>query len=274
MSDLQIATLALIQGLTEFLPISSSAHLLLPHQLFGWPMQGLGFDTATHLGSLLAVLIYFRVDLWRLTLAFFHIGFVGADHIEGLAQRRLAWRLIAATIPVIVAGWALRDVVAAYRDDARLIAWTTIVFGALLWWADRRGRDNDDDLSGLGIGAAWCVGLMQMLALAPGVSRAGVCLTAALLLGLRRKEAARFAFLLAIPVIAAAGALEAWELTQAAAAVPLSQMALGLVVSALASLICIDAFMRLVERLGLLPFVIYRLALGAGLLLLIRAGAI
>lgn len=274
MSDFQVLTLALIQGLTEFLPVSSSAHLLLPHQLLGWPVQGLGFDAAVHLGSLLAVLAYFRSELRQLSLAFFHIGEAGADRVERLAQRRLAWRLIAATMPVVVAGWLLRDAVAAERDNALLIAATTIVFGLLLWWSDRRGRDNALKLSELGWGAALFIGFAQTLALAPGVSRAGICLTAALIVGARRREAARFAFLLSIPVILAAATLELAQMRHSPPALPVSQMALGVAASAAASLLCISAFMRLIERVGLTPFVVYRLALGVGLLVLIGAGAI
>lgn len=253
MSLLAILLLALVQGLTEFLPISSSAHLILAGGILG-EQQGLAFDVAAHAGTLLAVVFYFRRELAAFALATLR-GHPARD-------RRLAGQLALATVPVVVAGWLLHDVIAADLRSARVIATTTIGFGLLLWLADRR-RGDDRDEHGLSWPGALGVGLAQVLALVPGTSRSGITITAALFLGLSREAAARFSFLLAIPVLALAGTYEAWQVAGENTRIHWREFLLAAAFSGASAVACMHLFLRWVERVGMTPFVIYRLALGA-----------
>ena len=252
----QALALALLQGATEFLPVSSSAHLALAPALLGWPDQGHVFDVAVHVGTLAALAGYFRRDL----AAWLRAGAAG-----GAARRELLWLLLA-TAPILVAGPLLYDLASTALRDVEFIAWTTLGFGVLLWLADARGA-RARSLAELGWGAAAAVGLAQCLALAPGVSRAGIVMTAALLLGLRRTEAARAAFLLALPTVAAAGVLSAGKAAAGAPAPEWGPLLFGMAAAAASAWLCIHFFLRLIERLGMLPFALYRVALGAALLL-------
>ncbi len=260
MDYLQIIILALIQGITEFLPISSSAHLILPPILLGWPDQGLAFDIAVHVGSLAAVMLYFRRDL---------AGYA-ASGAAALTTRQFDERtgelakIAVATLPVVVAGVLGKDLVEHQLRSLLVIAATTIGFGLLLGYADTR-HGNRETVSWQD---ALVIGGMQMLALIPGTSRSGITITAALLLGLSRVCAARFSFLLSIPTIAGAGLLATAELIGGAGPVDWPALAAGSLLSGLAAYACISAFIALVERTGMLPYVIYRLVLGAVLLAL------
>ena len=256
----QIAVLALIQGLTEFLPISSSGHLLLPSMLLGWPDQGLAFDVAFHGGTLLAVIWYFRRELVRII----HAGLRhGPLHAEG----RLFWLLLLATAPVGLAGLLSRDAVETYTRSVPVVASASIVFGLMLGYADLRGR-RDLGLNSIDWRIALLIGLAQMLALIPGASRSGVTMTAALLCRLDRETAARFSFLLAIPVMLASSALQAVELI--ARPPPADQLLLlgvGAALAAVVAWLSIHWFLRWIGRVSFQPFVIYRVALGLLLLL-------
>lgn len=254
MDWIQIIVLSLIQGVTEFLPVSSSGHLILPAQLTDWPDQGLAFDIGVHAGTLFAVLWYFRLTLTEMAVDFarYPANRLYTDQID------LALKIGASTIPIIIVGFFSRDFVAAELRTVPVIATTTMLFGLGLYWADRHPGSSDliDWRTALLIGSA------QILALVPGTSRSGITITAALLLGLSRTTAARFSFLLAIPTITGAqfllslGVLEEgvgnWsELVSAAA------------LSGLSAYFCIHYFIALVERTGMLPYVIYRLLLGS-----------
>lgn len=261
--DLTRATiLALIQGLTEFLPVSSSAHLILPSQLFGWEDQGLAFDLAVHLGSLLAVVAYFREDLKQLTLDMLR----GTRLFSGADKGISGWKLAVATLPVVVAGFILKDVIATSLRDARVIVVTTLVFGVLLWFADQRGRLNAGRQ--LSWTSAMVIGLAQVLALVPGTSRSGITMTAAMFCGLGREDASRFSFLLSIPVIAGAALLMLVDLLQVND-VNWAELAYGLILSAITAYLCIHFFLRRINESGFLPYVIYRLGLGLVLLLVL-----
>ncbi len=256
----QIAVLALIQGLTEFLPVSSSGHLLLPSLLLGWPDQGLAFDVAFHSGTLIAVIGYFRRDLRRIIAAGLRFG-------PGHAKGRMLWLLALATVPVGLAGWLLRDAVAIHARSLVVVAAASIGFGLLLSLADLAGR-RDRGIADIGWKTALLIGLAQMLALIPGASRSGVTMTAALLLRLDRESAARFSFLLAIPVMLASGALEAVELlANPPPARQLLMLGFGMLLAAAVAWLTIDAFLRWIARVSFQPFVAYRVALGAALLL-------
>ena len=255
--------LALVQGLTEFLPISSSAHLILLPVLVEWEDQGLAFDVAVHVGTLAAVVAYFRRELARLAVDW--VRSVGARRTVG--ESRLAWGVLLGTIPVGLAGLALGDLVEAHLRSTLVIAVTTIVFGLALWWADARGARARSEHA-IGWRDVLIIGLAQALALIPGTSRSGITMTAGLMLGLTRAGAARFSFLLSIPVIALAGALETVKAVGRVVAVDWGAVAVGAVVAAVSAYLCIHFFLKLLERVGMLPFVIYRLVLGAALLLL------
>ncbi len=261
MSELQIIVLALVQGLTEFLPISSSAHLILIPQLTDWPDQGLAFDVAAHLGSLVAVCAYFHRDLVRLTQDWF--ASLGARRLVG--ESGLAWAVLFGTVPVGLAGLLAHDFIAAELRSTSVIAAATIGFGALLWWADVQGAKRRTE-SSLGIRDVVVIGCAQALALIPGTSRSGITMTAALALGLTRQAAARFSFLLSIPVIVLASALEIRELAAAGVTQPWHELGLIVALSALSAYACIHLFLTFIERLGMWPFAIYRFVLGAFLL--------
>lgn len=257
----QLVILALIQGLTEFLPISSSGHLALAPRLLGWEDQGLAYDVAAHAGSLAAVVAYFRRDLAVLVTA-------AARRLGGGAatpESRLALSLAVATVPVCVVGFLGHDFIATRLRSAEVIAWATIGFGVALGLADRLGTDRVA-LAGLGMRGALVVGLAQCLALIPGTSRSGVTMTAGLALGLERRDAARFSFLLAVPVIFLASMLEILNLAETAGSIDFEGLAIVFAVSALSALACIWAFLNAITRIGMLPFVVYRLALGGVLL--------
>ena len=259
MTLIQIIVLSLIQGLTEFLPVSSSAHLILGSKVFSWPDQGLVFDVATHLGTLLAVLVYFRKDLWSMVTPWF-----GSD--EGNeASRKLGLTLVVASIPAIVAAGLLHGWVESALRDIRVIAFSTIGFGLLLWWADARFARNRQ-LTDMTMKSGLLIGLAQMLALVPGTSRSGITITMGRMLGFNADTAARFSFLLSIPIIAAAGAYGVLRMLMDDASIDWFQFGLAIAFSALAGWLCIAAFLALLQRVGLLPFVIYRLALGVALL--------
>ena len=269
MDLLQVIVLALVQGITEFLPISSSAHLILVPVLTGWPEQGLAFDVAVHLGSLAAVVFYFRRDLNQMAVNWV----LSFSRLELEAEGRLAWAVVFATIPAGLAGLFLDDIVELYLRAPLVIAAATVVFGLLLWYADRR-RDNTRSEGELGWRDVVFVGLAQVLALIPGTSRSGITITAGLMAGLSRQAAARFSFLLSIPIILAAGGLKSVELAQAAERVDWRAFGIGTLLSGVFAYACIHYFLRLVERVGMFPFVIYRLLLGALLFYLIGAGMI
>ncbi|SDX23330.1 undecaprenyl-diphosphate phosphatase [Marinobacter mobilis] len=259
-----IIVLSIIQGLTEFLPISSSAHLILPSQLLGWPDQGLAFDVAVHVGTLTAVAWYFRKDVLRLTTAW--VG--DTAHRRLSPDSRLAWAIIAATIPAGLAGLLLDDLIEAHLRSGLVIAASTIGFGLVLWWSDAVGRQQRG-LPGLTMKDAVVIGLAQALALIPGTSRSGITMTAALFLGFGREAAARFSFLLSIPLIAAAGLLKTLDLLEQGEAADWRSIILGTSLSFVFALLCIHLFLKFLERIGLMPYVIYRLGLGALLVLLL-----
>ena len=259
MTLIQIIVLSLIQGLTEFLPVSSSAHLILGSKVFSWPDQGLVFDVATHLGTLLAVLVYFRNDLREMLTSWFVAGKGNED------ARKLGLILVVASIPAIVAGGLLHAWVESSLRDVRVVAVSTIGFGLLLWWADARFA-HKKQLAEINLKSGLLIGLAQMLALVPGTSRSGITITMGRMLGFNADSAARFSFLLSIPIIAAAGTYGVLRMLVNDASIDWLQFGLAVLLSALAGWLCIAAFLALLQRVGLFPFVIYRLALGVALL--------
>jgi undecaprenyl-diphosphatase len=265
MSDLQILVLAIVQGLTEFLPISSSGHLILSPYLFGFDDQGLAFDVAVHLGSLTAVLAYFRADVWRIAINWLGALPPGRPQNE---HSRLGWALIVGTIPVVIAGLLLKSMIEGELRAPWVIAATTIVFGLLLGWVDLRAR-RERELGQLTITDALVIGGSQVLALIPGTSRSGITMTAGLWLGLNRAAASRFSFLLSIPTILASSLLVTRDLIQSETAVDWASLGLGVVLSGITAYLTIFFFLRFIERIGMWPFVLYRLFLGAAIVFLV-----
>jgi len=258
MDLLQAVVLAVVQGLSEFLPISSSGHLILVPHFLGWTDQGLAFDVAVHVGTLLAVLIYFRRQLGTMAVAW----------VDSVLRRRhtrdsrLAWQILVATIPVGLVGLAFDDFIEANLRSPLFVAGTLTVFGLLMYAADRYGKGNRDEYD-LSWGQALTIGVAQALALMPGTSRSGVTMTAGRMLGLTRSAAARFSFLLAVPGIAAAGAYEGMKLVTSTEPVAWQPMLVGALFAALSGIACIHFLIRFIERIGLLPFALYRLLLAA-----------
>lgn len=263
MDWVQALVLAIIQGLTEFLPVSSSGHLVLPVVLLGWSDQGLAFDVAVHVGTLAAVLWYFREDLQRLIRAW--LASLRGQHSD---DSRLAWWIGLATIPAGVAGLLFHNEVETHLRGIEVLIASTLGFGVLLGIADWTGS-RKRDLAQMTLMAALLIGFAQVLSLIPGTSRSGITLTAALFLGFNRVAAARFSFLLSIPIILAAGLLQGVELASGSYAVPWAQLIAATLLAALTGYLCIHWFLRALERIGMWPFVVYRLLLG--LLLIVVA---
>lgn len=266
MTPWQAAILALVQAVTEFLPVSSSGHLILLPRLFGWSDQGLEFDIATNTGTVAAVMLYFRADVARMAR-----GFRGSFTATGRAcslDARMLYLLAWGTIPASAAGLLIKDWVASYGREPRLIATTAIVYGLLLIVADRIGAKSRGE-GEIGRREALLIGCAQALALVPGTSRSGITMTAALLLGFSRGAAARFSFLLSIPIgLLVAGNQLKDILRGEPLGVPLPAIAIGIAVAALAGFAVIAFFLAWIRKRPLAPFGWYRVALGLALLLL------
>lgn len=261
MNFVQAAVLALVQGLTEFLPISSSAHLILVSVFTSWEDQGLTFDVAVHMGTLTAVIWYFRRDLLNMAGDFLR-SITGKGQGPGA---RLAWAVILGTIPVGLAGLAFRDVVATHLRDPVILAFGLMFFGLLLGWADWRqnGQRDEHSLSWIDI---LVIGCAQAVALIPGTSRSGATMTAGLFLGLSREASARFSFLLSIPVIFLAGCLESRQLLEKPEQVHWGLITVATILAGVSAYLCIHYFLKFIRTVGMQPFVVYRLLLGALLL--------
>ncbi len=263
MTALHAAVLGLVQGATEFLPVSSSGHLILVPRLLGWPDQGLACDAAVHLGTVLALLCYFARDLRRLA----------AGVLAGRpADRRLAAAVALGSVPAGIAGLAFERVIETRLRSTTVVAVSTVLWALVLWWADRRAaRGTVHDLHDVGVTRGLVVGLAQTLALIPGTSRSGITLSAGLFAGLDRSTAARFAFLLGLPVTVAAGFLESASIARAGLTDEgLGVLALGVGTSFAAGLAAIRFLVAYLRQRTLFVFVAYRIALGALLLWLAR----
>lgn len=263
MDILVVILLALIQALTEFLPISSSAHLALAGFFFGWDYQGLVMDLAVHLGTLVAVVLYFREDLLRILRELLALRPGRALN----AEQQLGLGIGLATVPAALVGVSMSDAFSESLRHPLLIAATTAGFALLLWWADARRRGGNDEYS-VGLRGALFVGAMQALALVPGVSRSGITMTAALMMGLSRTAAARYSFLMSIPITVLATAHGVKEVVTGESPVIAETFLAAAVLSAVFAFIVIHWFLRFVQSIGAMPFVIYRLLFAAVVLVL------
>jgi undecaprenyl-diphosphatase len=261
MTLLQIIVLAIVQGLTEFLPISSSGHLVLVPSFLDWSDQGLEFDVAVHFGSLLAVCAYFRRDIAGIFAGLLEI-------MHGQTQTkysRLTLALALGTVPAAAAGLMLAGWIEEHLRSPVVVASTLAGYGVLLAISDLIGR-KERAIEDVRLKDALWIGVAQALSLVPGTSRSGITITAGLFLGLRRQDAARFSFLLAVPVILLAAIYEFGKLVVSPAAVAWGDLALAAAISAIVAYLSIEVFMRFVNRIGLLPFAIYRVLLAAVIL--------
>ena len=263
MELLQILILAMVQGLTEFLPISSSAHLILAPLVTGYADQGLAFDVAVHVGTLAAVVGYFRREVITIGGDFFRSWVNPAARSR---ESRLGWMIVIATIPVGLFGLLMKSLVETDLRAPLVIAITTIGFGILLLAADKLGRRSRDEYT-IGWRDALVVGLFQAVAIIPGTSRSGATMTAGLFLGLTRKAASRFSFLISIPTIIMSGGLLTLDLLQSDSPVEWGSIMLGVGLAFVSAYLCIHFFLQFIERIGMTPFVIYRLVLGAAILI-------
>ena len=261
MTGLQVVVLAIVQGLSEFLPISSSGHLGLVPSFAGWSDQGLAFDVAVHFGSLLAVCAFFREDIVAMLRGGTQLLRFKADSPES----RIALAIGLATVPAAAAGLLLNSWIETNLRSPAVIVVTLSFYAVVMVLADRFGR-RERNVSDVRLGDALIIGCAQALALVPGTSRSGVTISAGRILGFDRRDAARFSFLLSVPVILLAAMWKFAELILGDAEVPWGQLGIAVLVSAVVAYISIEFFMRFVSRIGLLPFAIYRLVL-AGVIL-------
>lgn len=259
----QIIVLAVVQGITEFLPISSSGHLILIPFLTGWPDQGQFTDVMTHLGTLLAVLIYFWRDVWHLIFGTFNL-FRGKITHDG----KLALYILAGTIPAILFGYTLKKLnVPDLERNVTVVAWNTVIYGVLMLVADTVGK-QEKTINDVTLKSAFLIGCAQALALIPGTSRSGVTMTAARFLNFTRSDAARFSFLLGIPATAAAIALTLGDAVKSGCHITSDEL-LAAGFTFIAGILAIAFLMGLLRRISFLPFVLYRMALGGFLLVLV-----
>ena len=259
---LHIVVLALVQGITEFLPISSSGHLDLVPEFTDWPRQPSVINVAVHVGTLGAVVIYVRRDLWEMT-----VGLGRALRGRGDAGADLLAFVVVGSLPIVAAGYAVHFYLGDALRRLDIIAWATLVFGVVLYLCDRLGM-TVRRVEHMRLRDAVIIGCAQALALIPGTSRAGVTMSAARMLGLERTDAARFSMLLSIPAILGAGALKSLELYQAGDAALTAAAAIAAGLAFVAALLAIALMMAWLRRATFTPFVVYRVVLGAFLLAL------
>jgi undecaprenyl-diphosphatase len=259
-SLLQLVVLAVVQGITEFLPISSSGHLILVPHFFNWPDQGLAIDVSAHVGTLAAVLIYFWRDVARMAVGCAKLVTGRFD-----AGARLAFYLIVATIPALIAGFLAEHYGQDYLRHVEVVAFAMIGFAIVLFLADRAGA-TVRRVQDMTIGQALIVGLSQCIAFIPGTSRSGITMVAARFMGYERTEAARFSFLMSIPAIAAAGLWEGMKLARQGLDAPWGAAGIVAALSAMTGVFAIAFMMRWLRNAGFMPFILYRLILGGALI--------
>jgi len=255
----QAAILGIVQGLGEFLPISSSAHLVLAPWLFGWTDPGLTFDIALHIGTLAAVVLYFWKDWWQLIIK----GFTDVRSTEG----RLFWYLAAASLPGAIAGYLLQKKAETVFRSPVLIAVMLMVMGVFLYWADRRG-EKKMEMRDITFGTGILIGISQALAIIPGVSRSGITMTTGLLAGVTRVGAARFSFLLSTPIIFGAALVKLPHILSNPSAIT-PHFAVGMLTSFIMGIVSIGFLLRYVQTRDFLPFVWYRFLLGAAVIIVV-----
>jgi len=269
----EAVVLGIVQGLTEFLPISSSAHLRLVGEAFGWDDPGAAFTAITQIGTEAAVLLYFRRDIGRIIAAWF--GSL-AGRRRNDPDARMGWLIIVGSIPIVVLGLLFQDQIETTLRDLRIVATALIVFSLILYWADRVGAKKRE-LGDLTVPHGITYGLAQAMALIPGVSRSGGTITAGLFLGYSRSAAARYSFLLAVPAVLGSGFFQAYEALTGdveGAGVAWGPTILATVLAFGVGLTVIAWLLRYLNRGSFAPFVVYRIALGVLVLVLVQTGVL
>lgn len=261
--------LGLVQGATEFLPISSSGHLVLVPWLTGWAQPGLAFDAFLHLGTLVAVVLYFRRELARLVLAW--LASLRERRLAGDENRRRAWLILIATLPAAILGVALEDFFAGFFADPQAVSLFLLATAGILFSGEKLHAitTREEGLAKLSIGDALLIGLAQVVAILPGISRSGATISAGLWRGMSREESARFSFLLSVPVVLGAGGVKLWELWQQPQFGDLAPVLLGGFLAALASgYLAVRFLLAFLQKRSLYPFAVYCLFLGSTTLIL------
>jgi len=256
MTYIEAILLAIIQGITEFLPISSSAHLILLSEFMG-SSQNLFYDVSLHLGTLIAVCLYFRSELMEIVHSFFKY--------KSFLKNQLFNQLFLACIPTLVLGFMFVEIIDSYLRTSLIIAMTTILFGILLFLSTLK-KSYKTDIKDLSISDALLIGVAQSLALIPGTSRSGITITAGLFLGLDNKTASKFSFLMAIPTIGAIAIYQLYSVDMEYMVDYFEINILGLIISFLIAYTSIDFFIKFINKIGFIPFIIYRIILGMALL--------
>jgi len=267
----EAVVLGIVQGLTEFLPISSSAHLRLVGEAFGWDDPGAAFTAITQIGTEAAVLLFFRRDIGRIIAAWF--ASLGGRRTND-PDARMGWLIIVGSIPIVVLGLLFQDQIETTLRDLRIVATALIVFSLILYWADRVGRKKRE-LGDLTVRHGIIYGLAQAMALIPGVSRSGGTITAGLFLGYTRSAAARYSFLLAVPAVLGSGFFQAYEALTGdveGAGVAWGPTILATVLAFGVGLTVIAWLLRYLNRGSFVPFVVYRIAVGVLVLVLVQTG--
>jgi len=275
MSTLEAIVLGVVQGLTEFLPISSSGHILFVPALAGWPDPGAAFSAVIQLGTMAAVLVYFRTDLWRMAVAFVK-SFVG-DHPlwrSDDSDARIGWYIVLGTIPISIIGLVFADQIENDVRSLSLVAAVMILFSFVLMAADLKGA-QDRDVKQLTLRDGIIIGLFQVLALIPGVSRSGATISGGLFLGLDRESATRYSFLLSVPAVVLSGLFELRKIGDSTgASVGVAPTIIATVLAFISGYLAIAFLLRFVRTHNFAVFVVYRVAVGATMLVLIAAGAV
>ena len=259
MDLVQVLFLSFIQGLTEFLPISSSAHLILFSDFFSSNIQSLNFDVSVHLGTLIAACFYFKDEITQILNSF-----AGSD--EESLGRKLLFNLIISSLPILIIGFFVRDFVEIFLRSPEIIAYATIFFAVILYLSTKV-KTQHSQLDSISPTQSLIIGLAQCLALIPGTSRSGITISAGLALGVESKVASRFSFLLAIPTIGAIACYQIISVDFISFAADYRSNLLGILISFIVAYLTIDFFIKFIDRIGFLPFIIYRLVLGTSILL-------
>jgi undecaprenyl-diphosphatase len=266
MTELQAVFLGIVQGLTEFLPVSSSGHLIFIPQFLGWADQGLAFDVMVHLGTLFAVVIYFRKKLWAIICAVCSLG--GSEAVR--SDRRLGWFIALSIIPAGVVGFFFGDAIEEIFRSATVIGWGLIGWGVVLYVADLFARHTKErkELMDFRWTHALIIGMAQAIALIPGTSRSGITITAGLFSKFTKKAAAEFSFLMSVPIIALAGILKMVQLSQEGLGdLQVSVLVVGCLSAAFSGFVAIWGLLKIIERWSFLPFALYRVCVGILILL-------
>lgn len=271
MSIVEAIVLAIVQGLTEFLPISSSGHLVLARWLFGWEDPGLDFDVAVHVGTLAAILFAFRREVWGVLKGLQ----ADAGTVEGLKPRRLVWLGFIGTIPIVIVGGLLYETLQDELRDATTAGAFLLVTGAMITCAEWRTRRSGDasSLVSLDERRSLAIGIAQCLAILPGISRSGMCMVAGMAMGRSREAAARWTFWLSMPALAGAGILALAAMIDGGKSVDAVALIIGAFVSFATALIAIRALLWLVRGRSLVPFAAYCIVAGGAVLIVRAAGA-